>query len=122
MKRCLRCDRLKPHGQFSRWKHGDGYQTWCNHCFRIWRYRLTPQQFSAMYETQAGRCAICIEPIEIETCCIDHDHKCCPGNRSCGRCVRGLLCKSCNHGLGDFREDELIMNRAIAYVAKTDRL
>lgn len=27
---------------------------------------------------------------------IDHDHKCCPGAKTCGKCTRGLLCNSCN--------------------------
>lgn len=31
---------------------------------------------------------------------VDHDHACCNGGTSCGRCVRGILCSSCNMSLG----------------------
>lgn len=35
---------------------------------------------------------------------IDHDHRCCTGNESCGKCVRGLLCSQCNLSLGHFEK------------------
>jgi hypothetical protein len=36
---------------------------------------------------------------------VDHDHACCPGPRSCGKCVRGRLCGACNTALGSLRDD-----------------
>jgi len=33
---------------------------------------------------------------------IDHYHGCCNYNTSCGKCLRGLLCRECNLGLGHY--------------------
>jgi hypothetical protein len=49
---------------------------------------------------------------------VDHQHSCCPGkSNSCGRCVRGLLCISCNSAIGMFDENVEVLRRAAAYVA-----
>lgn len=50
---------------------------------------------------------------------IDHDHDCCPvppraQTRSCGKCVRGLVCFRCNTALGYI---ELYGELAYAYLA-----
>lgn len=47
---------------------------------------------------------------------VDHDHSCCPGERSCGKCVRGVLCNNCNLGLGFLREQNI--GRAVAYLMR----
>jgi hypothetical protein len=38
---------------------------------------------------------------------IDHDHQCCPGGYSCGKCVRGALCGRHNVYLGHLEKDPL---------------
>ena len=38
---------------------------------------------------------------------IDHDHSCCPGQTSCGKCVRGAMCIPHNVLLGKLEKDPL---------------
>lgn len=60
-----------------------------------------------MLEEQDGRCANLgcrIDNPGKRGWMVDHDHSCCAGNRSCGKCVRGLLCTRCNVMLGMSRD------------------
>jgi hypothetical protein len=59
------------------------------------------------------RCAICGS---VENLRIDHDHRCCPGERACGRCVRGFLCHTHNVALGMFKDDPEMVARALTYL------
>lgn len=71
-------------------------------------YKLSWAAYCELVDGQDGLCGICSRP---ETACnsktglpmplaVDHDRACCPGRRSCGQCVRGLLCAACNMELG----------------------
>jgi Recombination endonuclease VII len=69
---------------------------------KLLRYGLTRELFDGLLAAQGNACGMCRTPFgEDQPVFIDHDHACCPAERtSCGRCVRGLLCLSCNTALG----------------------
>jgi len=73
-----------------------------NRKYRITSYGLTLEQFSRLLEAQDNACGMCHTPFEDgQLIHVDHDHNGCPQkNRSCGQCVRGLLCHGCNIALG----------------------
>jgi len=50
---------------------------------------------------------------------IDHDHSCCPGSKSCGQCVRGFLCTTCNTAIGMIYENPATALALANYLKKT---
>ena len=62
-----------------------------------------------MLADQDGKCAICTKPFPGRIA-IDHDHR-------TGR-VRGLLCTSCNTGIGKLGDDPELLLRAISYLSQ----
>lgn len=123
-KRCARCHVVKSKAEFhytqpSGGKYGHR-QANCKPCdaigLREWRlsqYGLTQQQYEELVADQSGRCAICGLEAELK---IDHDHACCPGEKTCGNCRRQLLCDLCNRGLGMFRDNEQALLAAARYI------
>ena len=47
---------------------------------------------------------------------VDHDHTCCPAGRSCGSCVRGILCRKCNVAIGYLKDDAGYAEAAARYL------
>jgi hypothetical protein len=66
-----------------------------------------------MLVKQGNACAMCRELFKDgQRIVVDHDHACCDTKlRSCGKCVRGLLCHPCNIALGQI-EGKAEMARA----------
>lgn len=81
-------------------------------------YGLPPGLYDEILKAQGGRCAWCqLAEGKSRRLAVDHDHACCPGSISCGRCVRGLLCSPCNQFLGFQMRDNLAsVRRGIEYL------
>ncbi len=80
-----------------------------------WRYgKKTNQHFTNCQKKQKNKCAICKESMNRP--CMDHNKKCCPAKRSCGKCLRKLLCNSCNLGLGFFKDSPRLLLQAHKYL------
>ena len=85
------------------------------------RYGLTQEAYDELLAQQGGVCAICgsSDPkTHHGRWHIDHDHSCCSNKdqRTCGKCVRGLLCGQCNLGIGHFEDDVERLEAAIRYL------
>lgn len=129
---CIKCK--KPKSDYHKDKHSsDGFRNICKECakekskeyYRLSdRYRsivrnsglknrfgITNEDYFEMLKDQGGVCGICETlPEDGKYFHIDHDHE--SGE------IRGLLCKNCNHGLGNFRDDVNILKNAIEYLDK----
>ena len=69
------------------------------------RYGITAAEADAMLEAQGGLCAICKAAPAAH---VDHDHA--------TGAVRALLCFNCNGGLGQFKDNPLLLHAAAFYV------
>ena len=67
-------------------------------------YRITGEEYQALYASQGGRCYICERATgKTKRLAVDHDHhKGCGHDpkTGCRNCVRALLCGPCNQMLG----------------------
>lgn len=66
-----------------------------------------------LYVKQDARCAICSAEFPHSELLVDHDHG--------TGLVRGLLCRNCNIGLGNFLDSEHLLLKAIEYLRKSGR-
>lgn len=77
-------------------------------------FGISLEQYQAAFVAQEGVCACCLKPETSERggkrkwLAVDHDHL--------DGTFRGLLCSSCNQGLGRFGDDVEVLRRAAAYL------
>lgn len=130
MKKCFACKRDKPLDAFYR-SNVHYRQRECKECTRLRKHRwhmtesgklssansklkkrfgITLQEYEQMVAAVQGKCEICgaTSSYGKHRLAVDHDHK--------SGLLRGILCKSCNTGLGAFRDDVTLLYSAVAYL------
>lgn len=79
------------------------------------QYGLSVEQYEAMVAAQGGKCRICNKAPGRVRLAVDHDHGCCPTRgKSCGQCIRGLLCDYCNRQLGWYEQHRPAIDRYLS--------
>lgn len=73
-------------------------------------FGITCEEYHAVLEKQNGCCAICFGIDEDVKLAVDHDHE-------TGK-IRGLLCRSCNVGIGHLKDSKTVLASALAYLEK----
>lgn len=87
-------------------------------------FGMTVDEFTQKMAAQEGRCAICMTDMTLtgevhkngtrrRGVCVDHCHE--------TGAIRGLLCTSCNKGLGYFKDDPARLRAAADYIEKHRR-
>lgn len=76
-------------------------------------YGITPDDFNQMWEDQDGKCAVCFTRLTPRgrngnSATVDHNHK--TGE------IRALLCRSCNHAIGQLKDSPAVLESAIKYL------
>jgi len=74
--------------------------------------------YDRLLAAQGGACGGCgtVPGPAARRMAVDHDHRCCSGKTSCGKCVRGLLCFKCNDTLARYRDNADALHHLADYL------
>jgi protein-arginine kinase activator protein McsA len=114
---CRKCNTDKPLMKFHKDKRTPNKRrTTCNDCRNMQKRvtNISSNHRKDLLEEQNNSCAICgINGEELKRkLSVDHNHE---TNQ-----VRGLLCNSCNLGLGQFKDSVVFLSCAIEYLERYD--
>jgi hypothetical protein len=139
MKHCSGCNKNKHRSAFGKNRsRSDGLNVYCKLCTnkknRTWgeahpeilfkrsqkanlkhEYGITPEVLQVMLDKQDHKCLICGRELELrgrgKSPTVDHDH-------NTGK-IRGVLCWTCNVGLGNFKDSPQNVLSAFQYLTIT---
>ncbi len=128
MRICTKCNQTKPFEEFSQSKNEkQAVQYHCKDCNKVYReqkkdqvknyqlkrkFGISFEEYHKMLAAQKGVCKICGQVENYKLLAVDHCH-------TTGH-IRGLLCGSCNRGIGYFRDSQDLLLKAIEYLNEKD--
>lgn len=124
---CPACQTWIPeHGFFPSKRTPDLLHPSCRRCRRnreiMKRFGITVEEYDKMLTAQGGGCGICGKTPKQnkKLLAVDHNHACCPSTTTCGKCIRGLLCSTCNMILGIIGDKPSVIVNMARYLHMTE--
>ncbi len=115
---CEKCSQMYTPGNAN-------VQRWCKVCCpsrtalnRLKSFNISQPEYEAMLIKQNGLCDLCKEKPAVV---VDHKHHGCQksgSKRTCGKCVRGLLCKMCNLFLAAWEAHPELIHKGQDYLKR----
>lgn len=109
---CSRCKNIFPKEDVDSWTHKSRCkecQAWVKRDTYLKRYySIDIEKYEKLLSLSSGGCYICGKTKKQNKnnhLSVDHDHSCCNGPHSCGKCIRGILCDTCNRAVGLLQND-----------------
>lgn len=85
-----------------------------NHRNQAFKWGWTEGEY--LLKRGQGECDLCGK--SSSKLVIDHDHNHCPRGYGCSLCYRGMVCSNCNTGLGHFKDNPMLLLKAIGYLKR----
>lgn len=112
--RCRDCSNIKPLDEFRLVIQANFRYKSCKKCTELQKRGIKHNQYEWLTSLKEG-CHIC--NASAGRLVVDHDHSCHPkAQRSCVRCIRGILCDPCNFMLGHMRDSIQYIQQAYEYL------
>lgn len=96
--------------KMKKYRASEAYRLSARKCHYKSTYNITLEQYEEMVRKRNGLCDICHKQDLKHRLVVDHDHV--TGEN------RGLLCRTCNTGIGYLRDDIELLESALKYLKK----
>lgn len=123
-KKCATCNEVKGSSEFTKATHSkDGLFSYCKICKsfndRYRKYGVTRKEYENLLKIQANKCKLCDSE---DSGTYKHKHAFSVDHCHITGKIRGLLCNTCNRGLGLFKDNIKLLEKAVKYLKEAENV